>query len=185
MKTNQVRIIAGKWRGRKIVFPEQDMLRPTHDRIRETLFNWLMPYLPDAKCLDLFSGSGAIGFEAVSRGAAHAVLVDSNTHVVDCLERNKKSLGAQEIDIIHARVLQAKVELPLPCFDIVFLDPPFYHNMLQSSCCWLAEHHYVKPGTMVYLESEINYEKLILPESWQIIKNKRTATVMYSLAEVQ
>lgn len=185
MKTSQVRIIGGKWRGRKITFPEQDMLRPTHDRIRETLFNWLADYLPGANCLDLFAGSGAIGFEAVSRGATTAVLVDYDENVIKHLQRNKKNLHAENVEVIRAAALEDRLELPVDQFDIVFLDPPFYHNMLQPSCQWLAEHHYVKSGSVVYLESEINYERLVLPDNWEVIKNKRTATVIYSLAEVK
>ncbi len=185
MKTNQVRIIGGKWRGRKIVFPEQSALRPTHDRIRETLFNWIAAYLPGANCLDLFAGSGVIGFEAVSRGAATVVLVDQDVDVIQQLERNKKNLLADNVAIIKASVLEDKLELPVEKFDIVFVDPPFYGNLLQPACHWLSTRAYVKSGSVIYLESEINYEKRVLPDNWVVIKHKRTATVLYSLIEVQ
>lgn len=182
---NHVRIIGGKWRGRKIVFPNQDMLRPTHDRIRETLFNWLEPYLSGSNCLDLFAGSGVIGFEAVSRGAATAVLVDNDDDVLKHLQRNKKTLSADNVEVMRARIPEDELNFPLDHFDIVFLDPPFYQNLLSPTCHWLTERAYIRAGSIIYLESEINYQKINLPESWETLKSKRTATVIYSLVEVK
>ena len=122
---NRIRIIGGTHRGRRLAFPDAAGLRPTPDRVRETLFNWLMPHLPGARCLDLFAGSGALGLEAVSRGAREVVLVDANPAVVKSLQENLRLLGETE----RARVIRSdalaflRKETDAP-FDIVFLDPP-------------------------------------------------------------
>ena len=122
-RSNQVRIIAGQWRGRKLSFPDVTGLRPTSDRIRETVFNWLATSLPGASCLDLFAGSGALGFEAASRGATRVVMVDRNRDVVRALRDNRQRLSASMIKIV-----QQDAENYLSAadgqFDVVFLDPP-------------------------------------------------------------
>ena len=132
---NRIRIIGGKWRGRKLAVASSRGLRPTPDRARETLFNWLAPHIVGARVLDLFAGTGALGFEALSRGAAHATLVERDGAAVRLLRQHQRMLDA-DADIAHAdaraflRQQQLKEEQDVPHWDVVFLDPPFDSPLL-------------------------------------------------------
>ncbi|MES9992104.1 MAG: 16S rRNA (guanine(966)-N(2))-methyltransferase RsmD [Candidatus Thiodiazotropha sp.] len=176
----QVRIIGGIHRGRRLNFPELPGLRPTGDRIRETLFNWLQPYIEGSRCLDLFAGSGALGLEAASRGAAHVVMLDSALAVVRQLAENKRQLGLDQVQVVRADALQW-LEHDASPFDIVFLDPPFVDNLLQPLCQrlsmgWLAD------GAHVYLEDAVQRNMPTLPEGWEMQKQKTAGQVHYGLA---
>lgn len=177
-----VRIIGGKWRSRRISFPDLPGLRPTQDRIRETLFNWLMPYIADAVCLDLFAGSGVLGFEALSRGARYSCFVDQHPQVLAHLRANaeKLALKSTEFAIIRALAPQQLPPLPQAPFDIVFLDPPFHQNLLAAANTWLVQSQALKPGALIYMEMEKNLD-LILPESWEIFRRHQTHTLTYQL----
>lgn len=131
-RENRVRIIGGRWRGRKLCFPDSEGLRPTGDRIRETVFNWLMPVLPAARCLDLFAGSGALGFEALSRGAGSCLLLERNARAVRCLQEAKQLLSAEGATVIAADSLQW-LSSAAGAFDIVFIDPPFADASLSPA----------------------------------------------------
>ena len=133
---NQVRIIGGQWRGRKLSFPDADGLRPTADRVRETLFNWLAGHIAGSRCLDMFAGSGALGFEALSRGASHCCFVDQNTAVLKQIQANCELLDATA----NSEFLFADASKPIDVadtFDIVFLDPPFKGPALEACLDWL------------------------------------------------
>lgn len=141
---SQVRIIGGSLRGRKLSFADLPGLRPTGDRVRETLFNWLQPLIEGARCLDLFAGSGALGIEAVSRGAAEVVLVDNAPAVIRQLEKNRSAFNLDRLTVVRADALQFLDRAPSP-FDLVFLDPPFHGDLLQPLCQrlakgWLGQH---------------------------------------------
>src|SRR3989338_6201010 len=131
-KPNRLRIIAGTWRGRKLTFPDTPELRPSPDRVRETLFNWLAPVIEGARCLDLFAGSGALGFEALSRGAHCVTFVDTSSEVISHLHTTLQQLSTT------AEILKLNATKPFTCknkpFDIVFLDPPFHQNLLEPVC---------------------------------------------------
>ena len=175
-----VRIIGGRHRGRKLPFAEMPGLRPTGDRIRETLFNWLQPVIEGARCLDLFSGSGALGMEAASRGAGRVVMVEQAGSVVRQLERNRELLGLDQIEIVRADALQF-LEQPASPFDIVFLDPPFDSDLLAPLCQrltlgWLAD------DARIYLEEDISRPFPELPEDWHWLKQKTAGRVRYGLA---
>jgi 16S rRNA (guanine966-N2)-methyltransferase len=175
-----VRIIGGRHRGRKLPFAEMPGLRPTGDRIRETLFNWLQPVIEGARCLDLFSGSGALGMEAASRGAGRVVMVEQAGSVVRQLERNRELLGLDQIEIVRADALQF-LEQPASPFDIVFLDPPFDNNLLAPVCQrlnlgWLSD------GARIYLEEDISRPFPELPEDWNWFRQKIAGQVRYGLA---
>jgi 16S rRNA (guanine966-N2)-methyltransferase len=175
-----VRIIGGRHRGRKLPFAEMPGLRPTGDRIRETLFNWLQPVIEGARCLDLFSGSGALGMEAASRGAGRVVMVEKAGSVVRQLERNRELLGLDQIEIVRADALQF-LEQPASPFDIVFLDPPFDNDLLAPLCQrltlgWLADE------ARIYLEEDISRPFPELPEDWLWLKQKTAGRVRYGLA---
>jgi 16S rRNA (guanine966-N2)-methyltransferase len=175
---SQIRIIGGSMRGRKINFSAGEGLRPTLDQVRETLFNWLAADIHGATCLDLYAGSGALGIEAISRGAGSVALVDASKRVADNL---KKNLGALSID--NARVINQKAEQFLSSnqqsFDLVFLDPPFDKDMLNSILTQIKPH--LAEGALVYVEQENAGSTIIFAEEWQVLKSKKTSRFCYSL----
>jgi 16S rRNA (guanine966-N2)-methyltransferase len=184
-RSNQVRIIAGQWRGRKLSFPDASGLRPTPDRIRETLFNWLAPLLPGACCLDLFAGSGALGFEAASRGAARVVMVDHNPDIVRALRLNQQLLCADVIDIFQQEA-ENYLSGRSGHFDLVFLDPPFKDSiLLERSIQMLTESGSLKAGARLYLELPAKAPEPSLPESWLKEKQKKAGQVAYQLYRYQ
>lgn len=178
----QVRIIGGQWRGRKIVVPDVLDLRPTPDRVRETLFNWLSSTISGAHCLDAFAGSGALGFEALSRGAAHVVMVDQSTAVVTLLKQELAMFKAENADI-YAATMPAQLKKPMKPFDIVFLDPPFSHDLLLPTCQYLEENGLLAAHALIYLEAKTTLDETALPANWRIIKSKKAGQVAYHLAE--
>lgn len=180
MKQGQVRIIGGMWRGRKLTVPDIQDLRPTPDRVRETLFNWLAPVIVGANCLDAFAGSGALGFEALSRGAAHVVLVDESPAVVKLLKSQAEVFKTQQAEIYRAAVPQQLVS-PIKPFDIVFLDPPFQKNLLLPCCFHLEEQGFLAENAYIYLEARETLIEQQLPSNWKIIKSKRAGQVGYHL----
>lgn len=181
-KTNQLRIIAGKWRGRKIQFPDAEGLRPTPDRVRETLFSWLMPYLPGATCLDMFAGSGALGFEALSRGAESVVLIEKDRAASLALAANRDNLAADGLRIITGDALSALTQFDHQ-FDIIFLDPPFRMGLLQQLLSLIDEHDLLRSEGVIYVEQEKELEALLLPENWQVYKEKTAGQVRYQLIQ--
>lgn len=182
LRTRQrVRIIGGQWRGRRIEFPDTPELRPTPDRIRETLFNWLQGVIEGSRCLDLFAGSGVLGFEAASRGAASVVMVDVNLQVVNNLRRQAVTLGASQVEVLLADALGFLRSEPMP-FDIIFLDPPFHKTLLADVTQVLENYRALKAGARIYLEMCALADQLVLPPSWDALKNQRAGQVNYQLA---
>ncbi len=177
---NQVRIIGGEHRGRKLSFPDISGLRPTGDRIRETLFNWLQPSLPGAACLDLFAGSGALGLEAASRGAARVVMLDRSPAVVEQLYHNISILGLKQTTVEQVDAL-AWLQGPVQLFDIVFLDPPFADDLLQQACSMLEQGGWLKPDGLVYIETDVAAGLPRLPPNWRQLKEKSAGQVSYFL----
>ncbi len=175
-----VRIISGAWRSRRLVFPASEGLRPTPDRVRETVFNWLTPHLPGATCLDLFAGSGAFGFEALSRGAARAVLVEKRLEVAAALRHNRAQLKAEQADVVHADAV-AYLRGPATAFDIVFIDPPYASGLLIACIELLDTRGWLKPDAFIYLEAPEG-EEPPLPETWQLLRSKTAGQVGYHLA---
>lgn len=181
---NQVRIVGGQWRGRKLGFPDLPGLRPTPDRVRETLFNWLAPVITGSRCLDLFAGSGALGFEAASRGAAEVVLVEREPQIAKALREQVQLLHAKNVEIMQADALQYLQGTPRG-FDILLLDPPFGQGLLESSLAALA-HRQSASVSWIYLEAEraLSSEQLsaMLPEGFELFRSKATGQVGYHLA---
>jgi len=175
-----LRIIGGQWRGRKIQFPPVEGVRPTPDRIRETLFNWLAPRIPGARCLDLFAGSGALGLEALSRGASRAVMVERDRRVADYLRDTGHTLAAEGLEVVQADALAYLGGAPQP-FDVVFLDPPFRRKLLAPCLEALAREGWLAPEARVYIEVEKELAELPLPEGWRLLKRKEAGQVAYHL----
>lgn len=161
-----VRIIAGRWRGRRLRFPSRPDLRPTADRRRETLFNWLADAVAGATCLDLFAGSGALGFEAASRGAARVDLVDSQRAVVDALRGSAAELGAEAVHIHACDARRFLQRAPRLRYDIVFLDPPFARPNAGARALARLADGWLAPGAHVYLETPARAEPPPLPPDW-------------------
>ncbi len=177
---SQLRIIGGAWRGRKLAFAPVPGLRPTPNRVRETLFNWLMPVIRGARCLDLFAGSGALGLEAASRGASHCVLVEQQQPVVQTLREQVARLKAGQVEVVEADVLNWLSQGATP-FDIVFLDPPFQQGLLQECIERLEQNGWLADSAWIYLEAERGLE-VTLPEHWEWYRDKQAGQVSYRLA---
>ena len=181
---NQVRIGGGQWRGRKLDFPAVTGVRPTPDRVRETLFNWLAPVTPGCRCLDLYAGSGALGFEAASRGAAEVVLVERDAHVAKSLREHQRRLEATQMQIVQADALQFLRGTPRP-FDVVLIDPPFGQGLLEATLAALAEG-WLAPSAWIYLEAELALTSTalsaLLPEGFELYRSKVAGQVGYHLA---
>jgi 16S rRNA (guanine966-N2)-methyltransferase len=177
---NRLRIIGGRWRGVRIDFPPLPTLRPSPDRVRETLFNWLQPVMVGARCLDLFAGSGALGIEALSRGAAQVMFVDSEPQVGRHLQATIERL---QIDNARLQVADALRFLrgPAERFDIVFLDPPFASGVLEEVCERLTVDGWLAPGAYVYLECPADTPLPTLPANWTVHRTKRAGQVGYHL----
>ncbi|MGI8739456.1 MAG: 16S rRNA (guanine(966)-N(2))-methyltransferase RsmD [Gammaproteobacteria bacterium] len=177
----RLRIIGGDWRGRRIDFPARPELRPTPDRVRETLFNWLQGMLEGSRCLDLFAGSGALGFEAASRGANSVVMVDTDPKVADHLRAQAEILAATQIEIVTADAQTYLASSPAP-FDIVFLDPPFGSNLLAPICHALDDHAALKSGARIYLETPAAAGAPAMPATWELLRSQKAGQVGYHLA---
>lgn len=181
-----IRIIAGKWRGRQIKVLPHIGVRPTPSRVRETVFNWLMGSLVDANCLDLFAGSGALGFEALSRGAKHITFVDVQIPIIKAIKNTATLLNAlNDCDTVLSDGLSflRHVKPNSKPFDIIFLDPPFATDLLSKSMILLAASSLVTDKTLLYIESSEELSQEVLPTGWQMLKQKVAGEVAYHLVQ--
>lgn len=179
---NKIKIIGGNWRSRQIEVLDAQGLRPTPNRVRETLFNWLQGDIFNAHCLDLFAGSGALSFEAASRGAKSVVQIENNAAACGILKSNSEKLGASQIQTVQTDALIFLAKPPVVPFEIVFLDPPFGLDLVMQSCKLLQKNDWLMPFAKVYVETEITL-KLDLPENWRLLKDKKAGEVAYRLFE--
>ena len=188
----KIRIIAGKYKGRKLPVLMAEGLRPTTDRVKETVFNWLMPYINQANCLDCFAGSGSLGFEALSRGAAQVTLIELNRGAANQLLTNKELLKADNINVINDNALTFLKNAPLKPeltarsekpFDLVFLDPPFRKQLVEQAA-QLLNHFSLAEQALIYVEMEAESTQVI-PANWQLIKEKVSGQVVYQLYQYQ
>ncbi|VAW50240.1 16S rRNA (guanine(966)-N(2))-methyltransferase [hydrothermal vent metagenome] len=199
MNNGTCRIIGGKWRGRKVAFDDAEGLRPTTDRIRETVFNWLQPYLQQSHCLDAFAGSGVLGFEALSRGASEVVFIEKNIKTAKKIQENIDVLGFDDAHVFHQDVLhwlQSKKILSKSIvlgsneqpaekkFDLVFLDPPFYLDLLTKAGTLLIDSDCLAEKAIIYVEHNVD-ENIKTPENWFCLKEKKAGQVVYRLFENQ
>ena len=176
---SKVRIIGGKWRGRKLLITDEVGLRPSPDRVRETLFNWLQSHIAGAHCLDLFAGSGALGFEALSRGAASVTMVEQSRVCIETLKKQANILQGEHLKIVKEEAI-AYLEASNKKFDIVFLDPPFSKNLLPRACETLLNRGHLRPDAFVYIESD---NKTLSSEQLKVSKQARAGNVYYALLQ--
>ncbi len=183
-RPGRLRIVAGKWRGRLLPVVDQAGLRPTSERVRETLFNWLSEEIVGSRCLDLFAGSGALGLEALSRGASYVLMIDTVGAVTQVLKESATSLAADNvvIETIDAATLLERV--PDNPFDIVFLDPPYSDDLLEHVALLLQSNGWLRPQSLVYVECDKKQPIPSLPENWRIEKDKVAGNVRYMLVRV-
>jgi 16S rRNA (guanine966-N2)-methyltransferase len=181
---NSVRIIAGAWRGRRVHFPDLPELRPTPDRVRETLFNWLQHSIAGTRCLDLFAGSGALGLEALSRGAREVVFVEQFQPAARSLEEQLIRFGGAGKGRVMTMGAARFLRTPPQPFQIAFLDPPFGKDALAEYIPMLDQGDWLAVGSLVYLENERVAGVPPLPAHWELLKSKSAGEVGYHLARV-
>jgi 16S rRNA (guanine966-N2)-methyltransferase len=184
----QLRIIGGRFRGRRLPIPDLPGLRPTGDRLRETLFNWLAPSIAGSCCLDAFAGSGALGLEAASRGAAQVVMIERSERALAQLGDSVRVLGdtcVEVVELIGADTVSWLSAQPPAAFDVIFLDPPFAAGLLEPVCGLLQARGWVKSGSLVYLEAALPDGFPALPDGWTLLRDKRAGQVRYGLAAVE
>ncbi|MHA6492015.1 16S rRNA (guanine(966)-N(2))-methyltransferase RsmD [Pseudomonas borbori] len=177
----QLRIIAGQWRSRQFNFPMAAGLRPTPNRVRETLFNWLAPYVEGAKVLDLFAGSGALFLEALSRGASSGLALDLNPAAVASLRSHLQTLKCENGELLQTDALVYLQGSPVSAFDLVFLDPPFNQELLLPACQALERNGWLAESAWVYTESENPPSSLGLPGNWRLHREQKAGQVYYAL----
>jgi 16S rRNA (guanine966-N2)-methyltransferase len=181
----KIRIIGGTWKGRKLNVLDKSELRPTTDRIRETVFNWLQWYVPARRCLDVFAGSGILGIEAASRGASFVQLVEKDRDIVSHLRQQLQVLNSDNIELIQADAIKFLQTPPTKPFDIVFLDPPFRQNLLESCCQALEQNQWLTQKAHIYIEMEQSLNTVTLPDNWLLSRDKIAGQVHYCLLERQ
>ncbi|MCP4924334.1 MAG: 16S rRNA (guanine(966)-N(2))-methyltransferase RsmD [Gammaproteobacteria bacterium] len=178
-QSGKLRIISGRWRGRRFQCPPGEVTRPTGDRIRETLFNWLDLCVAGSRCLDLFAGSGALGLEALSRGAAGVIFVEQDAHVARQLEETLRHLDCAEGEVIKGDALDFLAGTPQP-FDIIFVDPPF--GLIDpENLCTLLDNKWLNHDAHIYIEMRRGDAVPKLPPGWAVIRNKTAGQVQFML----
>ena len=178
---HQLRIIGGRWRGTRLRFPAVAAIRPTPDRVRETLFNWLAPVIGGARCLDLFAGSGALGLEALSRGAQKVTFVDRDPRIAAYLRETLARLDSTSGTVMVADAQRFVQGIGGP-FEVVFLDPPFGEGLLSPLCVQLESTGWLAAGAFIYIESEAEAGDPVLPPGWTLHRRGRAGKVGYYLA---
>jgi 16S rRNA (guanine966-N2)-methyltransferase len=178
---SRLRIIGGQWRGRKLTFTPEEGLRPTSDRVRETLFNWLAPYIHDARCADLFAGSGALGLEALSRGASHCDFVDTSGAALAQIGNHLATLGAASAGHCHPSSALQFLQASSEPYDLVFIDPPFSRELVNPVCTVLAEKKLLVSGGLAYVEWAASEPPPMTPPGWSLHRDKTAGGVAYRL----
>lgn len=176
----QVRIIAGRWKGRKIPVVKKEGVRPTPNRVRETLFNWLQNRIAGSHCLDIFAGSGALGLESVSRGATHATIVDHDPEIIQTLQTLVELLASEQLSLVCDDAINYMASTTQR-FDIVYLDPPFNKFELNPLLCQLFEADILKPHALIYVENSPGQIPLALPSNWHWWRQAKAGQVAYGL----
>lgn len=181
-----IRIISGQFKGRKLPVLDAEGLRPTTDRTKETLFNWLMSGVRDSLCLDCFAGSGGLGFEALSRGAKSVTFIEKDRQAATQLKQNLSTLqvGEDQARLIHGDAL-VFLSQTQPGFDLVFIDPPFNNNLVPKTIEALDRGSLINNNGLIYVECENENANYLVPDNWQCLKQKQTKQVDYRLYQYQ
>lgn len=182
-RSGQLRIIGGEWRSRKLPVLDLPDLRPTGDRVRETLFNWLQPYIEGSNCLDLFAGSGALGLEALSRGARRVHFIDQSAAAIRQLQQNLHTLGCERAELRCSAASDWLQSAPPQRFDIVFLDPPFSSDQYDGLMAQLQASGRLAEQALVYLEFDRNRPMPKVPAAWQLLRQKQAGKVSFCLLQ--
>ena len=182
-RSGRLRIVAGNWRSRLLDIADVRGLRPTSERIRETLFNWLAPHIHGARCLDLFAGTGALGLEALSRGAKRAVFVESSPRAVATLNANIEVLNAADATVVDMDAFRYLRQATTDKFDLLFLDPPFADGLIAEVCQLLEKSGVLADKCLIYIEQDRSGTAAALPERWQVLKDKTAGNVRYMLVQ--
>ena len=171
-----IRIISGRWRGTKLPVANVTGLRPTTDRNKETLFNWLMPFVADANCLDMFAGSGGLGFEALSRYARSVTFIELNKSALLNLQQNcqKLKVSTEQVTLLSGNALHLVAGLT-QAFDLIFLDPPFHQQLIPPSLTLINQHLLLAEGGIIYIETEIQAANYAVPAEWELLKEKQSS----------
>ncbi|MFD2231905.1 16S rRNA (guanine(966)-N(2))-methyltransferase RsmD [Alkalimarinus sediminis] len=180
--TGTLRVIGGQWRSRRLSFSAVEGLRPTTDRVRETLFNWVAPVITGARCLDLFTGSGALGLEALSREAGSVTFIDQSSIATRSLKQNLQLLNATNATVINTDAVKwLKTETPESPFNIVFIDPPFRCGLVYECVEQLQSRPLLTSGAYIYIEIEKEAMRPNVPPNWQLHREKEAGQVRYML----
>ena len=180
-QSSVLRIIGGQWRGRKIPFHPAPGLRPTSDRVRETLFNWLAADVHGARCVDLFAGTGALGLEALSRGAAHCTFVEPNASTLAGIAAALRTLDAESMAQVTPGPAAAFCDQAPGPFDILFIDPPFAAGLVEGCCQEIEAHGLVADGAAIYVEMSGRDDAPVVPQRWTLWRDKQAGEVAYRL----
>lgn len=181
--SGQVRIISGQWRSRRLPIQDLEGLRPTTDRVRETLFNWLAADIKGARVLDCFAGSGALCLEALSRYASFAKVFELQKSAALQLKQNLATLNCAHAEVVNGDTLSLLKQGTDKGFDIVFIDPPFRKDLANNTMALLTEHGWLKENALIYLETEVELANLCIPANWQELKHKTAGQVSYRLLQ--
>lgn len=183
-RSGNIRIISGKWRGRKLPVHDVDGLRPTTDRVKETVFNWLMNDVVQRNVLDCFAGSGGLGFETLSRGAFHTVFVEKNSKAAEQLRKNCATLAIENAKVLNLDTLRWLAQsAPQQPFSLVFIDPPFRQDLAQKTVDLLEDNEWLSDNALIYVEVESELAGLSIPANWTLLKEKTAGQVSYQLYE--
>ena len=178
---SNIKISGGEWKGTNLTFYDEPELRPTGNRIKETLFNWLQPNIQGSICLDLFAGSGCLGLEALSRGAAKCVMVEKNKRVINHLSKNIEKLSSST-ELIHDDALNyLSSKEPSKTFDIVFLDPPFDSTIYESTMRALELNNWLSRDALIYIEARSDSSMFQIPDNWSLFREQVAGNVRYML----
>ncbi len=179
--SGQVRIISGQWRSRKLPIHDLEGLRPTTDRVRETLFNWIANDVRGSRVLDCFAGSGALSLESLSRYASYAKIFELQTQAAKQLVANLATLKCENADVIKGDSLALLANTPNEGFDIAFIDPPFRKSLAEKSIALIDKHQWLNDDALIYVETESEIAVLNVPASWSLLKEKKAGQVIYRL----
>jgi 16S rRNA (guanine966-N2)-methyltransferase len=183
--TGSIRIISGRWRGSKLPVLNVQGLRPTTDRNKETLFNWLIPYVQNAVCLDVFAGSGGLGFEALSRYAKQVVFIELDKGAVSNIQQNliRLKVDTEQVNVLNGNALQLLPTLGQQ-FDLIFLDPPFHQGLLPETLRLINQHKLLAPSGIIYIESEVLAADYLVPNEWQLLKERQGGQLCSRLYQI-